>query len=171
MQHENAKALLICIFSLHKFKPMNVRIFQNRLDGEHLHQDQDALNNFMEQVTVKKTATQFVPGEPDYWSILVFYEEGKPKRAMVKEPEKLSVEPDEALTPEEIEVFNALKQWRRDKANVLNVPEYLICHNSDFASLSRIKPRTMDDLAKIKGFGPSKVAKHGDEIISVLNAF
>lgn len=151
---------------------MHVKIFQTRLDDEHLHHDQDALNHFMEQVHVRKTATQFVPGEPDFWSVLIFYEEeGKPKKSTVREPEKLSVEPDTELTSEETEVYNALKQWRRDKATNMNVPEYLICHNSDFASLSRLKPRSTEELANVKGFGPHKVAKHGEEIISLLNAF
>ena len=125
----------------------------------------------MEQVTVKKTATQFVPGEPDYWSIIVFYENGKPKKPAYKEPEKLSVDADTELTSDEKEIMSALKSWRKDKANALNVPDFFICHNSDLLSLSKLKPRSMQDLSKVKGFGDAKIAKHGEEIISVLNAF
>ena len=150
---------------------MNLKLFQIRLDDQHLQADQDTINSFMEQVTVKKTATQFVPGEPDFWSVMVYYENEKPKKPAYKEPEKLSVEADVELTPEEKEIVAALKQWRKDKASALNVPDFFICHNSELLSLSKLKPRTMKDLGNIKGFGEQKIARHGDEIISVLNAF
>ena len=150
---------------------MKIKLFQSRLDEQNLRQDQEVINQFMEQVTVKKTATQFVPGEPDFWSVMVFYDDVKPPKPAYKEPEKLSVEPDIELTPDEQEIVLALKQWRKDKASAMNVPDYIICHNAEIISLSKLKPRTMEDLSKVKGFGNQKVAKHGDEIISVLNAF
>jgi superfamily II DNA helicase RecQ len=150
---------------------MNLKLFQTRLDEQHLQTDQETINSFMEQVTVRKTATQFVPGEPDYWSVMVFYENGKPKKPAYKEPEKLSVDPDIELTDEEKEIVTALKQWRKDKASALNLPDFMICHNAELLSVTKLKPRTMEELSKVKGFGDQKVAKHGDEIISVLNAF
>ena len=150
---------------------MKIKLMQTRLDPQYLEADQEIINQFMESVNVKKTATQFVPGEPDFWSIIVHYELEKPTKPASKEPEKLSVEPDVELTAEEKEIVSALKQWRKDKANALNIPDFLICHNSELISLSKYKPRTMEALSQVKGFGSQKVAKHGDEIISVLNAF
>ncbi len=150
---------------------MNLKLFQTRMDDLHMHTDQETINAFMEKVTVKKTATQFVPGEPDYWSVMVFYENEKPKKAAYKEPEKLSVEPDVELSAAEKEIVTALKQWRKDKANANNVPEFLICHNAELIAVSKLRPKTMEELNRVKGFGELKVSKHGDEIISVLNAF
>lgn len=150
---------------------MYVKLFKTRLHDNYLSADQEAINAFMEQVTVKKTATQFVPDEPDYWSIMVFYENEKPRKPAWKEPEKLSVQPDVELTEEEKEIIAALKQWRKDKASAMNVPDFLICHNADLLALSKLKPRSMEELSRVKGFGDLKIAKHGDEIISVLNAF
>lgn len=150
---------------------MNLKLFQTRLDENYLATDQDVINSFMDQVTVKKTATQFVPGEPDYWSIMVFYENERPRKPALKEPEKLSVEPNVVLTDQEKEIVSALKQWRKDKANALNVPDFIICHNADLIAVTKFKPRTMQELSQVKGFGDQKVARHGDEIISVLNAF
>ena len=150
---------------------MNLKLFQTRLDEANIQHDQEAINTFMENVSVKKTATQFVIGQPDFWSVLVFYENEKPKKPAYKEPEKLSVEPDIELTPEEKQIVSALKQWRRDKASTLNVPDYLICHNSELVAVTKLRPRTMEELSRVKGFGDQKVSRHGDEIISVLNAF
>ncbi len=150
---------------------MNIKLFQTRLDEQHLQHDQETINQFMETVTVRKTATQFVIGQPDFWSVLVFYENGKPKKPAYKEPEKLSVEADVELTTEEKEIVKALKQWRKDKASALNVPDYLICHNAELLAVTKLRPRTMEELSRVKGFGEQKVSRHGDEIISVLNAF
>ena len=150
---------------------MNLKLFQTRLDETHLQTDQETINHFMDQVTVKKTATQFVPGEPDYWSVMVFYENGKPRKPAYKEPEKLSVEADVELSADEQEIVSALKQWRKDKAHTANLPEYIICHNADLIAVSKLKPRSMEELSRVKGFGDLKIAKYGDDIMSVLNAF
>jgi superfamily II DNA helicase RecQ len=143
---------------------MNLRLFQTRLDEQHIHADQEAINSFMEEVTVKKTATQFVPGEPDYWSVMVFYENAKPQS-------KLSVDPDVELSSDEKEIVSALKQWRKDKAQSVNLPDFMICHNAEILAVTKFKPRTMEELSRVKGFGDQKVAKYGDDIIAVLNAF
>ena len=53
---------------------MNVKHFRVRVSGEHLQNDQNAINQFLNEVTVQKTATNFIAGMIDYWSVLVFYE-------------------------------------------------------------------------------------------------
>ncbi|MGB3078314.1 MAG: HRDC domain-containing protein [Saprospiraceae bacterium] len=150
---------------------MNIKLFQTRLDDKHIQQDQDAINTFMESVTVKKTATQFVIGQPDFWSVLVFYENGKAHKNGSKESDKISFDAEVELTEEEKQIFVALKQWRRDRAKEVNVPEYLVCHNAELITVSKTRPRSMEDLNKIKGFGDQKISKYGDDIIAVVNAF
>jgi len=150
---------------------MNLKLFNTRLDETHLQQDQEAINTFMETVTVKKTATQFVIGQPDFWSVLVFYENGKTVRNGSKETDKISFDPNVELTEEERHIIIALKQWRKDRAKAVNLPEFMICHNSELLSVTKLKPRTMEELTRIKGFGEQKIAKYGDDIIAVINAF
>ena len=150
---------------------MNVKLFHTRLDDQHIQHDQETINAFMDSVTVKKTATQFVIGQPDFWSVLVFFENGKPQKNGSKESDKISFDSDVELTDEEKQIILALKQWRKDRAKEVNVPEYLICHNSELLSVAKMKPRSMEDLIRVKGFGDQKIAKYGDDIIAVLNAF
>ncbi len=150
---------------------MNLKLFQTRLDDQHIQHDQESINTFMDSVTVKKTATQFVIGQPDFWSVLVFYENGKKHKNGKKEIDKISFDPEVELTEDEKLIHTALKQWRKDRAKDANVPEYLICHNAELLSVTKMKPRTMEDLMKVKGFGDQKIAKYGDDIIAVLNAF
>ena len=150
---------------------MNVKHFQTRLDESHLQKDQDTINRFMETVRVKKTATQFVIGQPDFWSVLVFYENGESHETTPKEKDKISVEQEVELTEREKQIMQALKQWRKDRAKEANLPDFLICQNASLLAVTKRKPESIRELSGVKGFGAQKIAKYGDDIIAVLNAF
>ncbi len=165
-------------FITSQVKTMNVKVFQARLDEPFIQSDQESLNQFLNSVTVKKTSTQYVPGEPDYWSVLVFYENGKSPIKNGKIPSKITrevvshtSEPEPVLTADQLEIVTALKQWRRDKAHEANQPDYIICHNATIEALSRQKPRTLEELSDVKGFGDQKIARYGEDVIAVINAF
>ena len=142
---------------------MQIKALHIRLSKEHFQADQDALNEFLSTVAVKKTATQFVTGQPQsYWSILVFYEDQKPEK-----PDQIE---EKDLTEEEKVVFETLKLWSQHKAEELQVLNFLVCHNSELMRLARDKPRSLEELSRIRGFGDRKIARFGEEIIAVLNA-
>jgi superfamily II DNA helicase RecQ len=67
-------------------------------------------------------------------------------------------------------IYEALKQWRFDKASVLGLPAYLISSNGELITIAKVKPQTIDELAAIKGFGGQKIAKYGEEILALLNS-
>ncbi|HJW28859.1 MAG TPA: HRDC domain-containing protein [Saprospiraceae bacterium] len=148
---------------------MQLKLFNLRLSPEQTPQDQDVINSFMNTVTVKKSATQYVPGDPDYWSILVYYDEsnGTATKSSSKTPEISEAD----LNEDQKHILTALKTWRKDKANDSQVAEFMILHNSTLCGLAQAKPRTMTDLNSIKGLGSQKIAKYGDDLIAILNAF
>lgn len=147
---------------------MILRLFNIHLSAEQVNHDQEAINAFMDSVTVKQTATQFVPGNPDFWSVLLFYEPLNGHK--VAEPEK-PVVTEADLNEEERQIFAALRLWRKDKATEINHPEYLVFHNATLISLAKEKPRTVADLSKIKGVGEQKIIRYGDDLMAILNAF
>jgi superfamily II DNA helicase RecQ len=147
---------------------MQLRHFQTRLAPEHLEHDQAMLNHFLETVHVRKTSTQFVPGETDFWSILVFYEANENGHAVRQKAVALT---ESDLSEDDRQLLAALKVWRRDQAVAQNVPEYLICPNSALIGVAKIRPQTPGDLSAVKGFGEAKVARYGGDIIAVVNAF
>jgi len=151
---------------------MKIKTFKIRLSDEYQTQDEDQLNLFLETITTKKTSCQLVMDDKlNYWSILVFYEQKTNKEPRVVQPEKVSFPIDTELTNEEQKIFDAFKIWRQTKANELNLPAYMICSNSELTSLVKIRPESLEQLLKIKGFGDQKIAKFGDEIIALLNSF
>jgi hypothetical protein len=122
---------------------MNLRHFTLRLNAEHLLQDQDAINTFMDSVTVKKSATQFVPGNPDFWSVLVYFDE--PNGKHTKQPEKLVELSETDLNEEEKQTAGSNSGAKTE----LIAPEFMILHNATYFHLPR-KPRTMEDSQRSK---------------------
>jgi ATP-dependent DNA helicase RecQ len=66
------------------------------------------------------------------------------------------------------DLIQRLKQWRREKASALNVPPYVILHDSVVEEIARLRPQTPDQLRVIKGIGDGKLAQFGAEIIGVV---
>ena len=144
---------------------MNIQVFTIRIASEHLESDQKKLNDFLQQVTFVKSSTQFVASEEiHYWSVLLHYELPK-----VEQEKKISIQVAD-LTPGAQYVFECLRQWRTEKAEALNVPKFVVCHNSALINIAFHHPKNVEGLRRIKGFGDKKTAKYGEEIISVLNA-
>ena len=74
------------------------------------------------------------------------------------------------MTEDEKKIFEVFKQWRQDKATQMNVPNFVICHNTELMTIAKLKPQTLEDLLKIKGFGEQKITKFGDDILALLNS-
>ncbi len=139
---------------------MAIKVCNIRLDKEHLQLDQNRMNAFLDAVSVKLTSSNFVTtATTDYWSVLVFYEEKKQVESPI---------PENVLIGEEKKTYEALKTWRNNKAAELNLKQYMISHNSELMNIALHKPKTIEDLKKIKGFGEVKTAKFGQDIIAVL---
>ena len=148
---------------------MKVKVFHIRLTKENLQNDQDNLNSFFDSVKVKKTATELISGQPNFWSILVFYDDPKTEK-QGKVSDKISITDENELTDEEKQIFATLKQWRQDKGTLLNIPNFMVCNNTELMTIAKVKPQTLDELSKIKGFGGQKISKFGDDIITLLNS-
>lgn len=149
---------------------MNVKHFRVRVSGEHLQNDQNIINQFLNEVKVQKTATNFIAGMIDYWSVLVFYEPKTTNIKDSKDQEKVAVLNYDELNQEEKNTLNSLKHWRTEKSSKLGLPQYMICHNSELMTIAKMKPHTIDELKRIKGFGENKISRYGNDIISLLQA-
>lgn len=139
---------------------MSIKVCNIRLDKAYLESDQNKMNNFLDSVTVKLTTSNFVTTRTvDYWSVLIFYEPNALKQTPTIENK---------LTVTQEEMYHSLKVWRNNKASELDLPQYMICYNSELIAITIRKPKTITDLRKIKGFGETKTAKYGKDILAVL---
>ena len=145
---------------------MKIKVFTIRLNKENFVTDQNLLNAFLDTVVVKETASELISGEINFWSIIIFYEEQKISTAS----DKLSVSDENELSEDQKRVYLALKTWRTETAATLGQPPFLVCHNNELLTVAKNNPKSFEELAKIKGFGPQKIAKFGDDILEVLNS-
>lgn len=148
---------------------MKVKVFHIRLAEENLEKDQEVLNEFLGNVSVKKTSTELVNGSVNFWSVVLFYENIAPGTNTAGS-DKIAYPADAELDKEENSMYSALKHWRYHIAKELDTPAFRICTNADLVNVVKTKPQTVEDLAKIRGFAEQKIAKYGDDIIAVLNS-
>ena len=144
---------------------MKVNVFTIRLLSEKFVSDQKFLNDFLETVEFIKSDVHLVEGEVNYWSVLIHFEE---KKNVSIERTNNGIK-EEDLSPEQLNVYRALKKWRTQKSVDGNVPSFMICHNSELLNVVVKQPKTLMDLRRIKGFGEQKVENHGEEILAIVN--
>lgn len=66
------------------------------------------------------------------------------------------------------DAFERLREWRREKSEELGVPPYMVFHDSVLLDIATRKPETLDELEQVKGIGPTKIVKYGEELLRVL---
>lgn len=72
-------------------------------------------------------------------------------------------------SPEERALLETLKEWRGNEARERAVPPYLIAHDRTLHELIARRPRTLEELLAVRGFGASKVETYGAQLLGLLN--
>ena len=147
---------------------MRVKVFSVRLTNENLENDQKQLNDFFDQVNIISSSAEVIPGQPNKWTVMVFY---SPEKNIQFANEKSAVSSYEELTDEEAKNFEVLRHWRRAKAAKLNVPAYFILHDTVLKSIVKRKPKTLNEFMEIRGFGPRSLNKYGNKLLALVNSF
>jgi ATP-dependent DNA helicase RecQ len=66
------------------------------------------------------------------------------------------------------ELLSRLKGWRTDEARRRSVPPYVIFHDRTLAAIAAARPAVADELARVKGVGPAKLAAYGEELLRLI---
>jgi DNA helicase-2/ATP-dependent DNA helicase PcrA len=64
--------------------------------------------------------------------------------------------------------FEALRRWRRERADSDGVPAYVVFPDATLTEIARRRPRTRDELSSISGVGPTKLDRYADDVFMVL---
>jgi ATP-dependent DNA helicase RecQ len=67
-------------------------------------------------------------------------------------------------------LFEKLKAWRQSVARTLNVPAYVIFHNSTLIEVAQRHPATLAALGEISGIGTRKLEAYGTDMLAIINA-
>jgi ATP-dependent DNA helicase RecQ len=177
---------------------MKCKTFKIHLQDETGNFDEMKFNKFLENVTLLQTFASVINNE--FWSIVVFYEEGEtttqsfpktqsfakvrnfPERIQTEDyqPVKTSAEkPAKAqnvapepivLTAEQEKSYAALRNWRNEQASQTGLAPYMIAHNDSLMQIAIMQVKNKEDLLQIKGFGEKRAEKYGDDILRVLGS-
>ena len=66
-------------------------------------------------------------------------------------------------------VVERLRSWRRERSREDGVPAYVVLHDATLRDLAATQPSSLHELAAVKGFGPAKIERYGDDILSVVS--
>jgi DNA helicase-2/ATP-dependent DNA helicase PcrA len=65
--------------------------------------------------------------------------------------------------------FAHLRAWRAERAKTDEVPPYVVFHNTTLAEIADRRPRTLAELGRIAGVGPTKLERYGEDVLAALD--
>lgn len=76
---------------------------------------------------------------------------------------------DEVLQYDEA-LFQELRAWRYAQAQAQSIAPYMVAHDATLMELARRLPTTTNQIAAVKGFGPMKIEKYGQSLITLISS-
>ena len=72
---------------------------------------------------------------------------------------------------EETELYKELKKYRLDKSKEEMVRAYILYNNKQLEEIVKLKPKSLEELSKVSGFGKVKCEKYGYDIIKIVKKY
>jgi ATP-dependent DNA helicase RecQ len=85
-------------------------------------------------------------------------------------PPATTSEPTDSLTPNQQELDERLRDWRKAESEKLGLPLFFVLSTSTLRSIVLLRPQTLSDLKTITGLSLEKIEKFGPGIIAVCTA-
>jgi ATP-dependent DNA helicase RecQ len=70
--------------------------------------------------------------------------------------------------PVDDSLLERLRSWRRERSREDGVPAYVVLHDATLRDLASTRPTTLHELGAVKGLGPAKLERYGDDLIGLL---
>jgi ATP-dependent DNA helicase RecQ len=76
----------------------------------------------------------------------------------------------EPLSRAELELVDALRAWRGRQAKDDAVPAYVVFSDKTLREIARARPRSLTDLGRVPGIGPTRIERYGSALLAVIKA-
>jgi ATP-dependent DNA helicase RecQ len=73
--------------------------------------------------------------------------------------------------PSDPQLFEELRAWRREQAELMGIPPYVIFGDRTLRQISAAKPAGREELAALHGVGEHKLAKFGDHVLKLVRDY
>ncbi len=70
------------------------------------------------------------------------------------------------VDPADLPLLQTLREWRVRASD--GKPAYTVAHNSTLESIAALRPRSLPELATIRGVGPAFVERHGEHVLALI---
>lgn len=90
-------------------------------------------------------------------------------KGQAKVTRKMAVKVQKTL-PEDNELFEQLRELRRDLAEEQGVPPFVIFSDKTLYSMCEIMPTSLTEMLDVKGVGENKLEKYGEQFLDILMA-
>ncbi len=70
--------------------------------------------------------------------------------------------------PEDENLFESLRDWRKAEASASKVPAYCVLPDRTLGEIAACRPTSIEQLEQINGIGPTKIEKYGASLLQVL---
>lgn len=130
--------------------------------------DEHELREFMADNEALEVQHHFFEHEQSPWLVLVVCY--RPNESTTSKGPKRDrrEKPEAALDPVERERFEALRGWRKTRAQTDGVPVYVILVNRQLAEIAKTAPRSLNELAAVKGIGEARLERYGEDVLRIL---
>ena len=147
---------------------MKCKGFKILITDDSFDSDVENLNNFLSKTKVNFISSSPVHEKESYWAILVFYDDEASGGGLHSHHPRS--DDKAALSQEEGQLFQKLRQWRNNLAEQKRVPSYMIAHNNSLKQLVRLRVTSKGDMYQIKGFDADRIDKYGEDIIEIIKS-
>nr|MBF6610189.1 aldolase [Chryseobacterium sp.] len=89
---------------------MKVKILKIRLSEEFQNHDEQQLNRFLRQHEVIKITSSMINGSENFWSVIIYYDEGYP--TVHEKKNKYTADTELPLNSDEVKILDSLRLWR-----------------------------------------------------------
>jgi ATP-dependent DNA helicase RecQ len=73
--------------------------------------------------------------------------------------------------PEDIELREYLREWRRSVAKEMGMASFVVLHDSSLDEICRRQPKSIAELLQVPGIGEKKAETYGRDILAALEKF
>lgn len=134
---------------------MQVKLFTIPVFGSE--QLEEEMNRFLRSHRILQLERHFCSDDGGYWALLVEYVAGDPLAESPPSARRERKDYSEGLNDEEKGRFENYKAVRRELAQQLAIPAYLVFTNEELAILSRLPEISDDSIRGVKGIAPQRL--------------
>lgn len=94
--------------------------------------------------------------------------EGEKSASKTSRRKKAAIDPLAELDDDAQALFELLRAWRAETAKEISKPAFTILHDATLIAIAQAQPRTLRQLALLRGIGATKLDRYGGEILALI---